>query len=165
MTCPEVVNGSATRHDAAEQVLLRAVELEPERAATLHALGRVRRAAGQAAGAAAALEQSFRINPFNPSTSELLQCRMMLQQFRRWYERRILGCTVARVLEIESGADLDRWLEESEAHRQSDLGAKDAPIALICKTGDRSTVGASVLEQHGFTNVYNISGGMLALEG
>ncbi|MHC4939114.1 MAG: MBL fold metallo-hydrolase [Planctomycetota bacterium] len=48
---------------------------------------------------------------------------------------------------------------------ESDLGAKDAPIALICKTGDRSTVGASVLEQHGFTNVYNISGGMLALEG
>ena len=44
------------------------------------------------------------------------------------------------------------------------LPAKDQPIALVCLTGDRSTVGASVLEQHGYTNVYNISGGMVALE-
>ena len=47
---------------------------------------------------------------------------------------------------------------------KSDLPGKDEPIALICLTGDRSTVAASVLEQRGFTNVYNISGGMLAQE-
>jgi hydroxyacylglutathione hydrolase len=47
---------------------------------------------------------------------------------------------------------------------ESDLPGKDEPIALICLTGDRSTVAASVLEQRGFTNLYNISGGMLAQE-
>jgi len=43
------------------------------------------------------------------------------------------------------------------------LPDKRAPIALICRTGYRSTVAASVLEQSGYDNLYNISGGMVAL--
>ena len=38
------------------------------------------------------------------------------------------------------------------------------PVALICRTGDRSTVAASVLQAHGRTGVYNVAGGMRALE-
>lgn len=57
-----------------------------------------------------------------PSSSDLLQCRLLLSQYRNWYERRILGCSLERWLEVQSGADLDTWLEESDSHRESDLG-------------------------------------------
>jgi len=41
---------------------------------------------------------------------------------------------------------------------------RNAPVALICRTGYRSTVAASVLEQHGYNDVYNIAGGMVAVD-
>jgi len=37
---------------------------------------------------------------------------------------------------------------------------KDRPVALMCSTGHRSSLGASLLQQRGFKNVYNIAGGM-----
>lgn len=57
-----------------------------------------------------------------PSASELLQCRFLLNRFRKWYERRILGCSLDRWREVRSADDLDAWLEESESHSSSDLG-------------------------------------------
>ena len=39
-------------------------------------------------------------------------------------------------------------------------GNLDAPIALICRTGNRTTHMEQVLRQAGFTNVYNIKEGM-----
>jgi rhodanese-related sulfurtransferase len=38
--------------------------------------------------------------------------------------------------------------------------AKTKPVALICSTGHRSSLGASILKQHGFRDVYNVAGGM-----
>ncbi len=43
--------------------------------------------------------------------------------------------------------------------RQVD-GNRDAPIALICRTGNRTTQMQRVLLENGFTNVYNIREGM-----
>jgi len=37
---------------------------------------------------------------------------------------------------------------------------RDKTTVLICSTGNRSSVGASILEQHGFKDLYNIAGGM-----
>lgn len=37
---------------------------------------------------------------------------------------------------------------------------KDKPTALICSTGHRSSLGASILKQRGFKEVYNVAGGM-----
>jgi glyoxylase-like metal-dependent hydrolase (beta-lactamase superfamily II)/rhodanese-related sulfurtransferase len=37
---------------------------------------------------------------------------------------------------------------------------KDKPIALICSTGHRSSLGASLLKQRGFERIYNVAGGM-----
>ncbi len=37
---------------------------------------------------------------------------------------------------------------------------RDKTTVLICSTGNRSSLGASLLEQHGFKDVYNIAGGM-----
>lgn len=57
-----------------------------------------------------------------PSVADLLQCRLLLNQYRQWYEQRILGCTLERWLEIRSAPDIDVWLDENQAHRDSDLG-------------------------------------------
>lgn len=57
-----------------------------------------------------------------PSTSDILQSQHIVRQYRNWYERRILGCSMERWLEVRSRADLEAWLEESDAHRESDLG-------------------------------------------
>ncbi|MEW6261871.1 MAG: nickel-dependent hydrogenase large subunit [Thermodesulfobacteriota bacterium] len=57
-----------------------------------------------------------------PSDSDLLQCQLLGRQFRKWYERRVLGCTLERWSQVKSAADLEAWLEESPDHRDSDLG-------------------------------------------
>ena len=43
--------------------------------------------------------------------------------------------------------------------RYSELDPK-GDIVLICNTGHRSSMGCSILKQHGFTRVYNSAGGM-----
>lgn len=40
-------------------------------------------------------------------------------------------------------------------------GDKNAPIALICRTGNRTTQVQKVLVARGFTNVYNVKEGMV----
>lgn len=57
-----------------------------------------------------------------PARSDLIQCRHVLLHFRRWYEDRILGCSLDRWAEVRSEADLDAWLGEEQRHRNSDLG-------------------------------------------
>ena len=38
--------------------------------------------------------------------------------------------------------------------------SKELPIAILCGSGHRSSLGASILEQHGFKNLLNVAGGM-----
>jgi len=40
-------------------------------------------------------------------------------------------------------------------------GDKDAPVALICRTGNRSGVMQGALQEAGFTRVYNVREGMM----
>ncbi len=42
-------------------------------------------------------------------------------------------------------------------HRELD---PNKPTVLICSTGNRSSMAASILKQHGFADVYNVAGGM-----
>jgi sulfur dioxygenase len=39
---------------------------------------------------------------------------------------------------------------------------KDKEIAVICRTGHRSSIGTKILLKHGFTKVENVEGGMTA---
>ncbi|HKK48273.1 MAG TPA: rhodanese-like domain-containing protein, partial [Alkalispirochaeta sp.] len=41
---------------------------------------------------------------------------------------------------------------------------RDRPVALHCQGGDRSTLGASILQHEGYDNVYNVTGGLSAWE-
>lgn len=38
---------------------------------------------------------------------------------------------------------------------------KDQPILVICRSGGRSAMASSALARMGFTNVYNLAGGMI----
>lgn len=40
-------------------------------------------------------------------------------------------------------------------------GDKSAPVALICRTGARSSAVAAAMQAHGYTNVYSVTGGMV----
>lgn len=57
-----------------------------------------------------------------PNQSDLLQCRILLSHFRKWYEKRVLGCDLDRWLEVKSTSDLDTWLEEKPSHKESEVG-------------------------------------------
>ncbi|WP_251127397.1 rhodanese-like domain-containing protein [Exiguobacterium sp. s63] len=41
---------------------------------------------------------------------------------------------------------------------------KDEPIYLICRSGNRSAQAASRLQEAGYTEIYDVSGGMMAWE-
>jgi hydrogenase large subunit len=57
-----------------------------------------------------------------PGASEILDCRHLLAGYRKWYEGRVLGCTVERWQQVDSAKALDKWLKESDSHRDSELG-------------------------------------------
>lgn len=47
------------------------------------------------------------------------------------------------------------------SHRLDEI-SRDTPIAIICRSGNRSQVAADMLTKQGFTNVSNVRGGMIA---
>ncbi len=57
-------------------------------------------------------------------------------------------------LHIHAGYLPERWKELEKA--------KDATVAVVCRSGHRSTIAASILQQVGFTNVSSVPGGMIA---
>ncbi|MBN1825536.1 MAG: nickel-dependent hydrogenase large subunit [Candidatus Eisenbacteria bacterium] len=57
-----------------------------------------------------------------PNMSDICQCRYLLDRYRAWYEKRILGCSIDRWREVRSAGDLDAWLDESPAHRDGEVG-------------------------------------------
>jgi hydrogenase large subunit len=57
-----------------------------------------------------------------PSTNELNRCAYLLNNFKNWYERQVLGCSVERWKAVQTKADLISWLKESGTHSNSDLG-------------------------------------------
>ncbi len=57
-----------------------------------------------------------------PSLADLLQCRLLLKQYRNWYEQKILGCSIERWNEVKTVRELDIWLAENRAHQNSEIG-------------------------------------------
>lgn len=57
-----------------------------------------------------------------PSKADLRQCRMLLSEFRRWYERTVLGCSLERIEAIKNSMQLEEWISGKEVHRDSELG-------------------------------------------
>jgi hydrogenase large subunit len=57
-----------------------------------------------------------------PGGSDIAQCRHILSSFRKWYENRVLGCTLDRWQAVGTWDELQQWLVEKPAHRDSELG-------------------------------------------
>ena len=57
-----------------------------------------------------------------PNQDDIVKCRLLVKQYRNWYEQIVLGCTIERWQEIKSIQDIDNWLDECDAHRKSHLG-------------------------------------------
>jgi Ni,Fe-hydrogenase I large subunit len=57
-----------------------------------------------------------------PSNNELNRCLYLLNNFKHWYERQVLGCSLERWHAVQTKADLLSWLKESETHLKGDLG-------------------------------------------
>jgi hydroxyacylglutathione hydrolase len=49
-----------------------------------------------------------------------------------------------------------------ELEEKVDSLPRDKPFAMICSVGNRSSIGASILERKGFKDIYNVLGGMTA---
>lgn len=45
---------------------------------------------------------------------------------------------------------------------ETDKIEKDKPVVVMCRSGKRSAVAIAQLEAQGFTNLYNLQGGILA---
>jgi uptake hydrogenase large subunit len=57
-----------------------------------------------------------------PSFNDMVSCKYLWKNFANWYEQQILGCSIERWSAVDSRTELDRWLEEDDSHRGSDLG-------------------------------------------
>jgi hydrogenase large subunit len=53
---------------------------------------------------------------------KIVECLTAINSYTAWYEQSVLGCPSDRWLAVRSAGDFGRWLEESDAHRQSALG-------------------------------------------
>ncbi|GAC1383037.1 MAG: MBL fold metallo-hydrolase [Ktedonobacteraceae bacterium] len=70
-----------------------------------------------------------------------------VRDLSEWHEEHIKGATHIPYYFVEQ--------------RQQELDSS-RPLAVICGSGQRSTIAASILQQHGFTNLFNVVGGMEA---
>ena len=57
-----------------------------------------------------------------PTYNDIVSCIYIINLFTTWYEEQILGCPIERWQQIESEQDLQAWMNEDVAHRDSDLG-------------------------------------------
>ncbi|MBF0111650.1 MAG: nickel-dependent hydrogenase large subunit [Desulfamplus sp.] len=57
-----------------------------------------------------------------PEIHKILQCRLIIKNFKNWYEKRILGCSLDRWNSITSVKKLLRWLDESQRQKESEVG-------------------------------------------
>ena len=71
------------------------------------------------------------------------------------------------LIDVRSGNEYQNYSIKGSIHIQApDLRTRHAeldpnmPTILLCSTGNRSSLGASILERAGFKDVYNVAGGM-----
>lgn len=98
-----------------------------------------------------------------PPLPELNKCLHILRQYRKWYERSVLGCSLERWQAVQSSADLDAWLNENPAQRDSDVGfflrfSREAGLSVMGQ-GHGNFISYGSLELPGETGVANNGGG------
>ena len=76
---------------------------------------------------------------------------------REWKQTGIVeGSLPIMFFDERRKAHPQKWMQQASAHINA-----DSPIAIICRTGSRSkAVGNFLIKQHGYQNVYNVTGGI-----
>jgi len=54
------------------------------------------------------------------------------------------------------------WIPLGELASRTDEVPTDVPVVTVCRSGNRSAEAVQILKKAGFTNVHNMTGGMLA---
>lgn len=95
-----------------------------------------------------------------PEAHELVQAgKMTLIDIRRPEEWRQTGVAKdAKRINMEHPDGLSAFLRQIAVAVQGDA---NAPIGLICRTGNRTTHIQKVMQEIGFTHVYNVKEGMI----
>jgi rhodanese-related sulfurtransferase len=80
---------------------------------------------------------------------------------------RISGDQQIALVDVRAAGEYSKYHIKGSVHIPApDLRSRyrelrpDLPVYLLCSTGNRSSIGASVLKQKGFTKVHNVAGGM-----
>ncbi|MDI9578313.1 MAG: rhodanese-like domain-containing protein, partial [Thermoproteota archaeon] len=70
------------------------------------------------------------------------------------------------ILDVRRESELNEGYIKDSIHiylgkveKEANKLPRDKPVFVICKTGNRSSFGASILLREGFSQVYNILGG------
>jgi rhodanese-related sulfurtransferase len=84
-------------------------------------------------------------------------------------QKEITGNTDLRIIDVRSESEWNKGhIEAAELLPLPEVLLKDVDlpkkekIIVTCRVGYRGNIGASYLQMHGFTNVHNLAGGMLA---
>ncbi len=83
--------------------------------------------------------------------------------------RRIISKDDIAIIDVRRRSEWDEGHIEGSMHfylghleKNADKLIKQKPVVVICKTGNRSSFGASILLRKGFNEVYNCLGGIEA---
>jgi Ni,Fe-hydrogenase I large subunit len=57
-----------------------------------------------------------------PTVSDIVHCRHILRNFRKWYERRILGCSLDTWNAMNSWQEVQAWLAQAPNHYNGEVG-------------------------------------------
>ncbi|MDJ0633787.1 MAG: rhodanese-like domain-containing protein [Xenococcaceae cyanobacterium MO_188.B29] len=90
-----------------------------------------------------------------PNPPQLIDVRSSFE-YKIFHATNAVNLSFPRIL-IGSNSWLSRWVLPQWFRELP----KDEPIALICLTAHRSPIAAQQLSKAGFTQVYNITGGMM----
>lgn len=84
---------------------------------------------------------------------------------------RLMNQDDATILDVREDSELRQGKIEGARHiplgtlpkRVDELSAaKDKPVIVYCRSGNRSAAACSILRKSGFENVYNLKGGVMA---
>lgn len=107
----------------------------------------------------ASAQQGAISNVSNAELQALLDSGVTLVDIRlpeEWAETGVVAGSQRLTLFQKNGAVAANFLSELQK-----VAPKDKPVALICRTGNRTRAGSEMLVQAGYSQVYNVTKGIM----
>jgi monothiol glutaredoxin len=98
-------------------------------------------------------------DPLNPSPIQELSPPEAAEFLKTHPHAKLLDVRSAQEFEMVH-LDAALWVDQDLADKIIDEWPKDTPLLCLCHTGRRSLAAANYFCHHGFTQVYNVCGGM-----